>query len=292
MLLLHGLVVYPFLVPSEEIEVADSQILKNLFGMLKQEEKQEPQEEENSLFLTQVKKACEEITKPKDVEATVPIFMYHFVREDTGDYMYPENMMSPAKLKQQLEYLKQNQYEPIWITDLENLHRYQKPVALTFDDGYEDFYMYAFPLFKEYQMKASLYIIEDMTNKEGYCKDAQIKEMLESGLIQIDSHTITHRRLATLSVSEMEKELKQPREFLKNSYGIDSQVICYPYGSYNKKTVQLSQEVGYTYGLRMDGGLYYTKRDPIYEIPRIYANRSMSMNEFKYYCEKSVVTVK
>lgn len=229
---------------------------------------------------------------PKSVNASVPIFMYHFVRDDTGDYEYPENMMRPETLKAQLQYLKDNGYETIYKDDIAHLENFTKPVWLTFDDGWEDFYLYAFPLFKEYNMKASYYVITDLIGTPGYVKLEQLKEMKESGLIDIQSHTVTHPRLATLSSDEIYNELYNSKKYLKDNLDIDSEVICYPYGSFNNTVLNLSKEVGYKYGLAMDGGVYHTSiHKNIYSIPRIYANRSMSMTTFINYVKNSKVEV-
>ena len=229
---------------------------------------------------------------PKSVNASVPIFMYHFVRDDTGDYEYPENMMRPETLKAQLQYLKDNGYETIYKDDIAHLENFTKPVWLTFDDGWEDFYLYAFPLFKEYNMKASYYVITDLIGTPGYVKLEQLKEMKESGLIDIQSHTVTHPRLATLNSEKIYDELYNSKKYLKDNLDIDSEVICYPYGSFNNTVLNLSKEVGYKYGLAMDGGVYHTSiHKNIYSIPRIYANRSMSMTTFINYVKNSKVEV-
>lgn len=236
--------------------------------------------------------ATADVRKVKNIDAAVPIFMYHFVRDNTGDYEYPENMIRPSTLEAQLKYLKENGYETIYKTDIGNLENFTKPVWLTFDDGWEDFYIYGYPLFKKYNMKASYYVITDLIGTPGYVKLDQLKEMKESGLIDIQSHTVTHPRLATLNKDKIYQELSVSKQYLKEKLDIDSYVICYPYGSFNNTVLSLSKEIGYKYGLAMDGGVYYTSRHKnIYSIPRIYANRSMSLETFKNYAKKSYVEV-
>lgn len=252
--------------------------------------------DENSKVLEEIEKTVNkeelDVKKPKSIHAVIPIFMYHFVRDDTGDYEYPENMIQPQKLEQQLKYLKENGYETIWASDLAHLESYQKPVALTFDDGWEDFYQNGFPLFKKYQMKASFYVITDLIGTPGYCTLEELKEIKASGLIEIDSHTVTHPRLATLTKENITKELYESKQYLKEKLDITTTVMCYPYGSFNAMVKQISKEAGYKMGLAMDGGIYDTnKSKDIYAIPRIYANRSMTMDTFANYVKKSNVQV-
>ncbi len=227
---------------------------------------------------------------PSKIESSVPIFMYHFISDEVGNNPYPENVVRPSDLEAQLKYIKENNYDTIYITELPYLEKYSKPVALTFDDGFADFYYNAYPLLKKYNLKASLFVVKEFTGKPGYCNLEQLNEMSESGIIAIESHTINHYRLATLSVSDVEYEIREQKENLYNSLNINSEVLCYPYGSYDRRVIDETKKY-YTFGLAMDGGVYYSSKHNYYEIPRIYANRSMKLNEFISYCKKSNVIV-
>lgn len=249
-------------------------------------------QENNEENVNNVEKIEKDLKLPKSIEAAIPIFMYHFVRDDTGDYEYPENMVKPNTLREQLQYLKDNGFETIYISDLENIQSYSKPVALTFDDGWQDFYINAFPIFKEFNMKSTLYVITGLVGTPGYCTLDELKELKASGIVDIQCHTVTHPRLATLSDAKIVQEIEESKKYLKDNLDIDSDTICYPYGSFNNKVITLSKNAGYKYGLAMDGGVYYTnKHKDIYSIPRIYANRSMSLNTFANYCKNSQVKV-
>ena len=248
--------------------------------------------EENTKTEEVVEEEIVEEKIPISYTAAVPIYMYHWIKDDTGDYPWPENMVKIGAIKEQVEYLVNNDYDLIWITDLEKIYNYEKPVALTFDDGWHDVYLHMFPLAKEYKIKFSMYVIKDMVGKPGYCTEEQLKEMQDSGLVDIQSHTVTHPYLAQLSYDRQKSELFDSKEYLKDVYNIDSTVICYPSGSRNESTVEISKEAGYTYGLDMDGGVYYTNvhTNP-YKIPRIYAMRSMSLNTFASYAKQAKVEV-
>lgn len=236
-------------------------------------------------------KPKEEEKKPTSVEGVIPIFMYHFVGEDPGQNPYPENVVKTSMLDQQLKYLKENNYDTIFVTDLKELHRYEKPVALTFDDGFLDVYVNAFPLLKQYQLKASMYVVNEFIGTPGYCGVEQLKEMQDSGLVSIEAHTVSHNRLATLSASRIETELADSKAYIKQHFDKDSTVLCYPYGSYNNTVIDIAKKY-YDYALAMDGGVYDTKKHKnLYEIPRIYANRSMSLNAFINYCKTANVKV-
>lgn len=234
-----------------------------------------------------------ELDENIQITANIPIFMYHWVRDDTGDYPYPENMVKPSELRKQMEYLKENNYDVIFASEIDSLQHYDKPVILTFDDGWMDVYNEAFPLAKEYNMKICMYVITDLIGAPSYCTLEQLIEMRDSGLVEIDAHTLSHPRLAELSVEEMTKELVESKAYLKENLNIESRVICYPYGSYNKSVGNVASQ-NYDYGLLMDGGIYQynSNNSNPYEITRIYAMRSMTINTFANYCVPSRVNIK
>lgn len=228
----------------------------------------------------------------QDIEANIPIFMYHWIKDDTGDYPYPENMVKIDELKKQMEYLKENNYDVIFASEINKVQHYKKPVVLTFDDGWQDVYNIAFPYAKELNMKINMYVITDFVGTPGYCTLEQLKEMKESGLVEIDSHTLSHPYLAQLSEEQVKKELEESKAYLKENLGIESLVICYPSGSQNTMVQNVAKE-NYKYGLLMDGGVfnYNSDNSNLYAIERIYARRSMSLDTFINYCLNSKVKI-
>lgn len=233
-----------------------------------------------------------ELEEDYSINANVPIFMYHWIRDDVGDYPYPENMVKPAELRKQIEYLKNNDYDVIFVSDLDKLQHYNKPVVLTFDDGWVDVYYEAFPLAKEFNMKICMYVITDLIGTNGYCNIEQLKEMKDSGLVEIDSHTVSHPYLDELSMEEIKNELVNSKVYLKENLGIDSTVICYPSGRSNESVLEVASQ-NYDYGLLMDGGVfkYDSNSSNMYLIERIYAMRSMTIDTFENYCVSSYVKI-
>lgn len=233
-----------------------------------------------------------ELDNDYTVSANVPIFMYHWVRDDVGDYPYPENIVKPSELRKQMEYLKENNYDVLFVSELDKLQHYNKPAILTFDDGWVDVYYEAFPLAKELNMKICMYVITDLVGTNAYCNTEQLQEMRDSGLVEIDSHTLSHPRLADIASKQLQEELENSKVYLKEKLNIDSKVICYPYGSCSNNVVDVAKQ-NYKYGLLMDGGVfkYNSNTSNLYEIERIYATRSMSLDRYKNYCESSYVKI-
>ena len=114
--------------------------------------------------------------------------------------------------------------------------------------------------------------------------------MVDSGLVSVQTHTLSHRELTSLSLEEMEKELVESKKYLDSTYNINVDTICYPIGKYNDTIVHKAKEI-YKYGLAMTGGVYNSKKHDLYRIPRIYANRSMTINQFANYLKQSNVEI-
>ena len=210
----------------------------------------------------------------------VPVLMYHAVNDDTS-WGSAELMVSPSTLEEQLQYLLDNGYDPIWFEDLAYLDEYDKPVILTFDDGYLDNYEYLFPLLKKYQVKATVFIIADHMGMSHKATPEQVREMAQSGVVSIQSHTFTHEYLSNLSRSAQEDQMRLSRLKLARTTGLVPYVLCYPTGMYNGDTLELGPQY-YLFGIKMNGGLYNTSDDP-FLVNRYYVSRYTGLDTFAAY---------
>lgn len=245
---------------------------------------------ENIVNIENVNKTSNEKKIYKELNVSLPIFMYHFILDDYGENLDVENFVKPSTLEEQLKYIVDNGYQTVFVNEIEDLSNYTKPVALTFDDCFVYFYNNAFPLLKKYNQKASIYIICNYVNGPNYLTTEQIQEMVDSGLVSVQSHTLSHQKLSTLNLEDMKKELNESKSYLDSTYNINVDTICYPIGDYNEKVIEYAKE-NYKYGLAMTGGVYYSNKHDLYKIPRIYANRNMTIDEFANYLKKSKVEI-
>ena len=94
---------------------------------------------------------------PSETGISVPIFMYHAVGNDC--WGEESLFVKPEELEKQLQYLSENGYETIFFEDLAHIEQYEKPVMLTFDDGYDDNNTNLLPLLQKYGMKATIFLI-------------------------------------------------------------------------------------------------------------------------------------
>lgn len=259
--------------------------------------------EKNTLDLTSInitqdfntsdnlKALADETVVPSNTHATIPIFMYHFILDDYGEYTDTENFLKPETLEEQLKYISENGYQTIYIDEMDDLYKYERPVALTFDDCFVYFYENAFPLLKKYNQKATIFIITDYINGENYLTEEQIKEIADSGLVKVESHTKTHHYLDEMTYEEQVVEAVESKERLEAITGQRVSVYCYPSGRYNEDTLDIIKDY-YDFGLEMLGGVCNIENiEDMYHITRIYANRSMSLSTFASYLNQSKVTI-
>ena len=207
----------------------------------------------------------------------IPTLMYHAV----SDQMWgiAELFVSPSEMEKQLKYLQDNGYTTITFEDFGRLDEISKPVMLTYDDGYDDNYTQLFPLLKKYNAKATVFVITGEIGKQYYLTEAQIKEMSDSGLVSIQSHTVTHPHLSDLNAEQLEQEMTQSKETLTRITGKEPFVLCYPTGKYSELSLQKTKE-HYSFGLLMNGGMYTTGVQDPYMIPRFYISRDTDINAF------------
>lgn len=190
----------------------------------------------------------------------VPVLCYHSVADDESTN--GPITLSKSKLRQHLSVLKEEGYVTLTIGELEDYLHNNKPipeksVVLTFDDGYKDNYVNAFPILKEFNMKATFFVITDYSlngNNDRFINEKEIKELSDWG-IDIQSHTVSHTELATLSFDKQVDELKKSKEKLEGITSKKVNATAYPVGSYNDDTFKALDEAGYKMGFTIERGL-------------------------------------
>ncbi|MDD6274798.1 MAG: polysaccharide deacetylase family protein [Clostridiaceae bacterium] len=211
---------------------------------------------------------------PEDVK--VPVLMYHAVSDNT--WGAADLFVSPSEMEKQLAYLQENGYTTITFEDLPRIDEIEKPILLTFDDGYRDNYTELFPLLQKYEAKATVFVITDAIGNDLYLTADMIAEMSESGLVSIQSHTDTHPDLSTLNETDTRREMADSQLKLMRITGKQPFVLCYPTGKYSDTTLKALGDY-YVYGLKMNGGMHNTSDDP-FRINRIYISRYTDLTAF------------
>ncbi|HEM6405483.1 polysaccharide deacetylase family protein [Streptococcus suis] len=193
----------------------------------------------------------------------LPILMYHAIHVMAPEEEANANLIvDPTTFESHLKALQDAGYytlspEEAYKVLTENvLPAGKKAVWLTFDDSLWDFYSYAYPLLKQYQMKATNNVITGFTEygQAGHLTLDQIKEMQTAGL-SFQGHTVNHPDLEYSSIEDQTNELTSSKAYLDSQLNQETIAIAYPGGRYSADTVALTEQAGYKLGVTTNNGL-------------------------------------
>jgi len=212
-----------------------------------------------------------------------------------------------------LQYLAQN-----YTSVLPGEEVTAKSVCLTFDDAYADFYYFIFPMLKEYNLKALLavptkYILEE-TNytkdirldfehndlfhkyaKATFCTFTELREIIDSGLVQIASHSHSHTNLLEDNV-DLEEELVTSKHILEDKLNIKVNNFVFPFGKYNDEIAKEAHK-HYKYLFRIGnaihkdfsgikGIIYRVDGDNLAKIDALFSFKNQLKYHFKAFIKK------
>lgn len=180
-----------------------------------------------------------------------PIFMYHAIAQEPLTEQ-ASLFVRPDAFESQLKYWQSIGCESLFADEVRQVRHVQRPLVITFDDGYEDNYTQAFPLLKKYGMKATIFVITDQIGKPGFLTAQQMQEMAGSGLVQFGSHTAGHRKLSDLTGDAVSNEFERSAQAIEAVTGAAPRTVAYPYGNANWK-VKLRAARIYRFGYITDG---------------------------------------
>ena len=219
---------------------------------------------------------------PVEQGVHIPILMYHAVSDD-NIWGIRELFVSPSDLEAQVKYLVDNGYEPITFEDWDHLEDFEKPVMLTFDDGYKDNFTEAYPILQKYNCKATFFIIPYSVDKLDHSLTSEMcQELAESDLISVQSHTLSHPMLDECNEDQLKAEIAGSKLWMARITGEEPFVLCYPSGRSNARVRELTRE-NFQFGVQMNGGTYTTTDQNIDNITRIYISRYTTLGEFASY---------
>lgn len=192
----------------------------------------------------------EEIAAPEAIK--VPILVYHSVRPQIkGESPLVDYFdIPPELLERDLIYLKENNFSIIpfsgLVAALEGEKELpQKPVVLTFDDGWENQYTYAFPLLKKHKVTATFFIFTSAIGHKHFLSWEQIKELDRLGMT-IAAHTKSHPYLFRIKDRNiLTDEIIGGKKILEEGLGKPVEFFAYPFGYFNDLIISVVQEAGF-----------------------------------------------
>lgn len=201
----------------------------------------------------------------------VPILMYHQVSEECPNDLY----LSTADFQSHLAYFAEAGITPVTMEQLWSHWTAQtplpeKPIVLTFDDGYRNMYNVVYPLLREYGWPGTFFCISEAVWSEDFLLESMITEMAAGGM-EIGSHTKSHVELDGYSGDALMEQLSVSKSELSALTGGEVAQLCYPAGQYNSETVSAAEQAGYHCAVTTDYG-FAAPEQGLYQLSRIRVN--------------------
>jgi peptidoglycan/xylan/chitin deacetylase (PgdA/CDA1 family) len=225
---------------------------------------------------------------------TLPVLMYHRVADD-GPAALARYRVSPQQFERQLAFLRAHGYSALTSDAVRAYLAHDLPfparsVLLTFDDGYADFALHAWPALRRHQLTAEVFIVTDLVGTTAHWDAAlgapaalmswdQLRALADEG-VRFGSHLATHRRADTLSSAELEQELLRSRVALERELRSEVVSIAAPYGFIDSRYLWLAREAGYEVGYSTKHG-HARVGDHTLALARMEVRGDMGMAEFE-----------
>lgn len=238
----------------------------------------------------------------------VPILMYHSILKDPASAC--AYVVSPELFRSDMEYLRDNGYTTVFVSDLVD-YAYsgarlpEKPVVVTFDDGFLNNLTYILPILEEMDLKAVVSVVGKYSESYSDTPDANpayayltwddIITLRESGHVEIgshtyDMHTLGSRRGCAKRSGEseddyraaLEADLTALQELLSEHSGVTPTVFAYPFGLVSGEALEVIKDMGFKAALTCSEKVNYLTGDPeeLFYLGRFNRPAGISTQEF------------
>src|SRR4051812_34322559 len=196
------------------------------------------------------------VSDPHD--APVPILMYHVVSAPKPGAPYPDLYTPKPVFTAQMKALAKRGYHGVTLARVDDYWRRgyalpPKPIVVSFDDGYLSHYTHALPVLKALGWPGVLNL-EINNVKPGDLTATQVRALIDAGW-EVDSHTVSHPDLTTVSDSQLRQELVASRAYLRKHFGVPADFFCYPAGRFDGRVVAAVKAAGYRAATTTEPGL-------------------------------------
>jgi peptidoglycan/xylan/chitin deacetylase (PgdA/CDA1 family) len=212
--------------------------------------------------------------RPHEV-ATLPILMYHHINDlprTVSDPFLKDLTVSPPDFRRQLELLQTNEAQTVSLAALMEYLQGGDPipsraVVLTFDDGYDDNYRFAYPLLREFGMTGTFFVVANLVGQPGYMTWEQLRDMQLNGMA-VESHSLDHIDLSVLPRAELQRQLTESRRVLELNLMRPVRFLNYPSGRYNPQVIAAARTAGYQAAVTVNYGVVQ-RRSTAFELNRV-----------------------
>jgi len=200
-------------------------------------------------------------------QVRVPILEYHYIRvnPDPRDRLGFNLSVTPPDFTAQMDWLKASGYHPIDLNDLRGYFEHRlplpaRPVVLTFDDGYIDFFTTALPILIDHGFRAVSYVVPGFLDRPRYMTTDEVRAIDSDGM-EVAAHTMHHVDLTTASPAQLTMEIQGSRSVLEQITGHAVLDFCYPSGKYDAAVVAATQRAGFESATTEVAGASHTWAD-------------------------------
>ncbi len=213
----------------------------------------------------------------------IPVLAYHCV--NNNPFGNKELFLSSDIFSKQMKFLHDEGYTSITFDQLDRItvNNISKPIMITFDDGYGDNYIYAYPILKKYNLRATIFVVTNLIGRKNYLKADELLKMVD--IIDFESHTVHHNYLTQLSDDKIDYEAKCSQVYLEKLLNKRIVALAYPYGKYNENVISIIKRY-YKYGIAT-GGKILDMQNREYEIKRIGIDNKTDLERFKWLIKNS-----
>jgi peptidoglycan/xylan/chitin deacetylase (PgdA/CDA1 family) len=237
----------------------------------------------------------------RSCDLTIPILMYHSIAEDVDDTVLPyyRTVTRPQTFAAHMAVLHDKRFEVLTLSEAIHLfqrmsaqaplepivapnplkpspppHLSRRPVVITFDDGFRDFYTTAFPILERFNFRATVFLTSGCINKHfktgrECLRTQEIQEVANRG-IEFGSHTASHPQLRELSRASIVDELAVSKQTIEDIIGSEVRLFSYPYRfpeedtEFTRTLGSLLREQGYFGGVTTVIGLSRSSDNPLF----------------------------
>jgi peptidoglycan/xylan/chitin deacetylase (PgdA/CDA1 family) len=225
-------------------------------------------------------------TAARRPETTVPILMYHEIatREDTSSSL----AVPPDSFAAQLKHLHEAGFTTLTVSGLasalagDTALLPERPVVITFDDGFADFHRQALPLLGQYGFTATVFVTTGWIADAGahaagrrpgqMLSWSQIREAAAAG-VEIGAHSHQHPQFDQITPGRLRDELMTSKALLEDGLGVAVPGLAYPFGYSSARVRRVAHETGYAHACAVGNAIAGPGRDP-FALPRLTIRRS------------------
>jgi len=153
-----------------------------------------------------------------------------------------------------------------------------KPIVVSFDDGWVEQYTVAFQILKKYNRIGTFFIYTNPIDRNRYLSWAQLQEMTAAGM-DIQAHTLSHPHLTSISSNEAFREISESKKIIEAKLGRPVVSLAYPFGEYNAATIELLKRAGIESAVTLAAG-YRQRADELHTLHRIRVSYDDTLDEF------------